>query len=62
MCANCYKMIGQVSFHTLYTLYWDTIIERYGKKFLHILKILKDAGWDEYYNTYIEILENWEDK
>jgi hypothetical protein len=35
---------------------WMEIKEKYGKTALSVFKKLKDAGWDEYYNKYKEMI------
>ena len=49
-----WSIIGQISIHRLC---WDTIRNRFGKSraLLKIFKVLKDAGFPEYYDRFKEI-------
>jgi len=48
-----WAMIGKIILHMPC---WDTIKNKFGRSFLRVLEILKDAGWPEYYDKYVEIL------
>ena len=50
-----WTMIGQVVIHKIC---WNTIKKRYGKRFLTVLKKLKDEGWGEYHDRYKEVLKS----
>ena len=48
-----WSIIGQISIHRLC---WDTIRNRFGTRaLLKIFKVLKDAGFPEYYDRFKEI-------
>jgi len=47
--------IGQISLHLPC---WGAIKKRFGKTALSIAKKLAEAGWDEYYREYQEVLGN----
>jgi len=46
-------MIGKI---TLHMPCWDTIKNKFGEPFLRVFEVIKDAGWPEYYDKYVEIL------